>query len=220
MGPVRSVLRKIGIGPSLCFTFIQIQMFSLIDCPILSLHLSLYVISYYIRKLHVRIKSNRKMSIDKLVDTLQRYVLCCNDIIEFHWSISSDSLYLSQHEIQYLEESIGIFARICQCNAGINSTFSSYVCLALMIKFVALIGNFFAIIFGIFSSDAALNNSIIYMAYMVVIEWSRIMAILLSADMPTREVKKIAFFLVDYCETNNQIYLLDTSTPWRCFFSD
>ena len=77
---------------------------------------------------------------------------------------------------------------ICHAMMELNHVFSIPSLIYIVLKFVASIGNTFAFIFGILNSNSALNQSAFVGLFLGLFDWSMIIIILSTADMPIHEV--------------------------------
>ena len=87
-----------------------------------------------------------------------------------------------------LKEAIQMFDTICHAMMELNHVFSIPSLVYLVLKFVGSIGNTFAFIFGTLNSNSALNQSGFVGLVLGMFDWTRIIIILSTADMPIHEV--------------------------------
>jgi hypothetical protein len=100
--------------------------------------------------------------------------------------------------LKALRRSAKMFDSLCRASSEINDIFSAPVLFLLTTKFISVVTHAFIYIYSFIHENAVLESGNVAFPLVFITDWSRILVILASADLPVNQVSCLFKFSLVY----------------------
>lgn len=161
------------------FVIFQLSVMTMLGCYVLLLHLSYYMVGFYIDLLRISLTMDRRK-----MNPYQQ------DPLDTHGGI------VGPNSVAMLRKSRYIFHILCKAMMELNSVFSFPSLVAICTRLITMVSSLFFLIYQIIKPNPLMESTQSLFVATFFIDWFAIFVFFSAADMPIKKVKVATMIMI------------------------